>query len=779
MSTKETTPTAAETVVLQTIESNLNITLSDEQRVILLSGLQQPTLINACAGAGKTTTMIMSICYEALLNRCYPADVLGVTFSKRAQLDMGDKYVRIAQKIMPTDNHGQPTFSTFHALFLRLLRMLYPQQQIKIVNVGKYQSKLYQVIKDPVDALTIAENVSRYTDVMSKLINYGYSNDGLQINYQNRNVQTILSNLKTGNDLATLLAYFGQSSEDYYHNYVNVITKYRNIKQQAGAIDFDDMQGILYWAITNNPNARQVCRQYMNRFSRLYLDEFQDINPLQWSIMQIIMPETLQQHLVTIGDDDQSIYSFRGSDSGYILNFDQQIPNAQHFNLSTNYRTASNILDIVKPMIQSNTLRLTKSLKAHRKGGKILIGHRGLYADPALEQFIKDIKAQPDKSYAILSRDNLNLSVLSDKLAEQEVYPNLGDTYNIFQNTRIYKIIISIMMAMYNDSYSRYLDNSNYIGFGTYKKALQGLNQHYEKLSEFLESSDANQILKGRMRHIHRTLERTIATIQVAKSSDNPKLKKRMLSLLYLTATSLTEDYFTFVIKHRYVSYSNDDYKNVIMYLESLIDETPQPEEFFALETMKATSLENVITSEDRHIQAITMHSSKGLEFDETLIYESQASNVTTNEFLLAKHFPAKLTIKQLKDKLIKAKEPEIIVALLATNNITSLDLLMKRWFKDKEARDQIVNQLVKLPNKLVLMPEEQSKIDFSILNQDQNLLNLLYMEISTISKKVEEEKRIYYVAITRAKDKIIFDRGEKVPTIDTMLNLEKAKTID
>lgn len=76
-------------------------------------------------------------------------------------------------------------------------------------------------------------------------------------------------------------------------------------------------------------------------------------------------------------------------------------------------------------------------------------------------------------------------------------------------------------------------------------------------------------------------------------------------------------------------------------------------------------------------------------------------------------------------------------------------------------------------------MPEEQSKIDFSILNQDQNLLNLLYMEISTISKKVEEEKRIYYVAITRAKDKIIFDRGEKVPTIDTMLNLEKAKTID
>ena len=769
--------------VIKKIEHDLNFQLSDEQKAILTADKNRPTLINACAGAGKTTTMMISIIYQIMLNQITPQQVLGITFSKRAQLDMGDKFQKIKSQIETGQNWSLPHFSTFHALFYRLLRMMYPQQRISLVNTNQFQNKLYQKIQSPIDALSINENVARFTDIASKMINYGYSYDGIHVNTNNHNVQIILQNLNNKSDLQTLLSFFGKADDAYYRDYFNVISEYQRLKQTTGSIDFDDMQALVYRNVSTNPMMLQLAQRYLDQYTRLYLDEFQDINPLQWSILRLIVPAQLMQHLVTIGDDDQSIYSFRGSDSGYILNFNKQMPNAQRFNLSTNYRTASDILDIVKPMIESNTLRLTKSLKANNDGGKISVGYRDRYdnTDKALDQFIKDIEASPNQRYAIISRDNLNLSMLSDKLAEHDIYANLGSEYSIFQNTAIYQIIVSVMLALYNDSFKQFYDVSNKIGFSKYKKYLSNYLDKYQKLSDFLASSDSTD---SNFATQNQQINRHMQTILIAKNSENKKLADKVMKLLFTLANTLTNDYFSFVINRHYVSYSKTDYENVINYLSNLVLEADNPKDFFALEDMKRASLENVIQQGARQIQAITMHSSKGLEFDETLIYESETSGISDDELILAKKFPAKLSINELKDKLIAIEHPLPTVAMLFDNNISAITLLLNKWFPNHQKAEHLIKNFLsisKSPNAMMALDnlaKEEKKFDFKVLNDDQNLMNLLYMEINTIAKRVEEEKRIYYVGVTRAKSQIIFDRGAKLSTIDQMLDLKKAKQI-
>ena len=778
------------------IEQTMGFNMSDEQRSILVFGHGSPTLINSCAGAGKTTTLMMSILYNALVNEIDPKYVLGITFSKRAQLDMENKYQRILKHLVvryePAKSWGKPTFKTFHSLFLQLMKKLDKKRSFNVVGVGDYQRDLYKKIKHPVAVLSRSENIARFTDVASKLVNFGYSSDGLDVNQDNPQVKVILKNLQQAGEspIQALLKFMGHGDEDYWQSYHEVISYYHELKDSSGGLDFDDMQAQLKDLLATHAVKKKLAQRYLEQYQLLYLDEFQDINPLQWSLMQDMLADDDYNHLVAIGDDDQSIYAFRGSDATFILNFTKVIPRAQKFTLSTNYRTKTEILNIVKPMIESNTLRLDKSLKAYENGGKIYCAVReysqSKLHDDALAKLMLDIQADSDQKqrFAILSRTNLNLSLLTDQLADYGVYFNLGKTEQILQNTKVYQILVWSMKIISDNDFEGLKKVAKYFGFSHYRKFVKSLQ--YQSIDEYLHDSGIMKVAD--FKEIHDNL---LSIRERCKQAEfNGAIASQLTKELLMSVVDLTKRYFSYVLSKHFVSYSNEDYQAVTWHLQRLTERAGSLADFYQHESNKRAKMQEVIEQNDLRLQAITMHSSKGLEFDETLIYEPETAVVTGPMLALADPmmFPADLTLKKLKQILIEASSMTAVTWLtqFAEVGLSSVQTALKLaphvdLYQANKVLQNYLDSSGKMRRDYYAELEEllmDQGFNFDALANDLGALKMLLMELVSNAKDVEEEKRIYYVAVTRAKRQILFDQPLALPEFDQLLNLDQAQPI-
>lgn len=780
---------------IQKIEDGLGYRLSDEQIAILTSNFQNPTLVNACAGAGKTTTMITSIFYQALTGQTDTNQVLGITFSKKAQEDMGLKFAQIQQKIatsVPEVNRYQmPRFRTFHALFLHLLQKIYPYYRFNIVNWSKYTHTLHQDIQHPREALTDYENVKRIMDQAETLINMGYSYDGIAIRQNEHNVKIIVDNLIDStkprdnyHQLLCMLHYYGMLEPDDINDYIRVVKHYKQIKHDHSEIDFNDMQYMLENAL-DNPNQgahnQQIVQTQLRPIKQLYIDEFQDINPVQWElIMKLFKPEIIN-HIVVIGDDDQSIYRFRGSNPNFILNFAKKFENtkryrnAQTFNLSTNYRTKAKILNLVKPMIESNTLRLDKSLKAHQAGGEIDRQIRNGATDQAIIDFANDVKAHPTSKFAILARENADLSLLSDYLAEQGIYPKFGENNDkyIFQNTNIYQTLVTLMHAIYYDDFTEYQANANRIGFSNYQKLVS--QYHYQKISDFLEQSSWQSDLQQQTNGFSHAAWQAKQNYQrlynlkenfrlVQENHDEPTTQKYLTSAILDMVLDMTSDYYDYMLKNHYLGISKVQLNAIEDHLHSLAHQAESCGAFFLKENQKKTAMLN----SDSPIEIMTFHRSKGLEFDETLIYSGLKDNATEANYLLSQQFPARQNPNNMVATIIN--EPAKSLALLSANGLKSVVLFNQAINPTEEMQINFNNLMTTIQtSEFNYLPV--IKFNHQKFKENRKLINLMYLEINNLVKQVEEEKRLLYVAVTRAKNKVIFDQDISQGIITQQLN--------
>lgn len=785
---------------IKIIEQALGYPLSNEQIAILESDFKTPTLVNACAGAGKTTTMIISIIYQAMCGHAMPGNTLCVTFSKEAQLDMKEKYSEIIGKITKiypqASQWQQPQFRTFHSFFLQALKIIYPKWQPVITSWDKHTPELYRQIKHPKEALTNYENVEQKMNLYDQLINHNYSYNGINVNTQNKQAKIILKNIQHDpqNQLRPLLQFFGILDDEAINDYCQVINKYNQIKKQTHTIDFSDIQTFLANALMNVPGTKDVLHSYFNPIHRVFLDEFQDISQIQWNLITNVIPSEAFNHLVAIGDDDQSIYRFRGSDPTFILNFTKRMPNAIKFNLSTNYRTYNNILNTVKPIIQSNTLRLDKNLKAFNKDGIVKRGIRhDIDTDYAIDQFIYNIKHNPDKKFAILARNNSSLSVITDKLANHEIYSDYGKSKKfIFQNTKLYNIVYNLMRALYNDQFDLLVKYSNRIGYNKMKEFLQKYQSNHTSLKAFLTdnswSTDLMQIInksKGWTKQQYIEIDQklilirnNVLKINEYKNADDQITKERLPLTIFRIVQQLTNDYFQYMLQNNYLGINKDSFDYIMDYLASLVRRAPSMEAFFITEDNKKLAMENQQSNHQKfHVKALTFHRSKGLEFDQTLIYTSSVCGINIQNYRLASIFPANNTIDQTIDKIIK--QPILSLSLMMANDLESLELIKKALYKKDPDKETAIEDIIKdvVDHDFKYIPDLDFNVD--IIKENQNLKNLIFLEINGIAKNVEEEKRLMYVAVTRAKDNIIFDQDPKNDIITQLLSLPKDCDID
>ena len=732
------------------MESGLKMQFSDEQIAILKNDFTRPMLVNACAGSGKTTIFILMALIAIAQENAEPDEILGITFSHKSRVDMGERYQKFVNELHDSGLNlasGKPKFTTFHALFYQLLLQNPEYRSSHVLTSYRYFIRdLSDQIKHPSNIITKDEMLEEMFDLNDYMINQGLTTDG------------VLPNEAAGKPLTEAVKVMGEysrqnHSEDFYADYVDVIRKYQELKRQNNYIDFNDMKMLLLESM-KTPEYLQYYQKIMSRYKIAVIDEFQDIDNLQWQIIsQLLSPETMQ-HLIVIGDDDQSIYSFRGSNPKYILNYKRLLPNARKQNLSTNYRTGEKILKRVIPLIKKNHVRLDKELLSGKKDmGKFILystKKSGFSGDSKmLRRLVKQINDPEinNDDIAILVRYNSSRMLLADWLANQQIYANINNAGAILQNNIVYRILTELMKSLWQDNYQFFSNQANRIGFRSYKdhteKVVKRVTGEIEQLSQYLQAAaDYNATTNTPFKRTDERIKVFFNSIQRFKTkmeqADNDetrqKLSKSLIKDLYKAATKLTDRYFDYMEEKNFMS--KVEVNDIKKYLEEKLEKHPNIDAFFAAEEQKKAILSDRIEQgkQDNRIQFLSLHQAKGLEFKYVYLYGLTDKEVDQASKFLNTWFPPEMIF----DAFVKEWK------LIYNNNFKFLENALKSAHIDNY-RDITNNNAF---NPINLDKTLQKTKEFAMFHG-------LYKEIENFSAIVEEERRLLYVGVTRAQQEL------------------------
>ena len=396
---------------------NLN-GLNEKQKEAVLYN-DGPLLIIAGAGAGKTKTLTTKIAYLIEEMNVSPYSILAITFTNKAAKEMKDRIDgligSVAKKIQ---------VSTFHSFGLKLLRDNY-----KLLG---YESNF--VIMDSDDSLSVVKKIIKDMNLDPK-------------DYNPRAIRNKISSCK--NELMMPKDYSRFAASDYEQKVVEIYEKYNKKLKNNNSVDFDDLLILPIELFRNNPD---VLEKYQTQYEYLLIDEYQDTNEAQYILTKLI---SAKSRLITcVGDDSQSIYSFRGANYKNILNFENDYPNAKVVLLEENYRSTKNILNAANSVIKYNKQRKDKNLWSNNPEGE-KVKYIRFDNDKDECSFISSkIKELHDdnvsyEDIAILYRTNAQSRTLEEEMLKNGIpYRVVGSFY--FYNRKEIKDLICYLRLINN-----------------------------------------------------------------------------------------------------------------------------------------------------------------------------------------------------------------------------------------------------------------------------------------------------------------------------------------
>lgn len=290
-----------------------------------------PLLIQAGAGSGKTKTLTQRIAYILLEGKATPFQILAVTFTNKAAREMRERLGALLGRDA-SDRYFLPYMGTFHGICVRLLR----QDGVHVGIPTNY------VIFDEGDRLAAIKQASKELMIDEKA-------------YPARQISSLISNAK--NELITPREYSEIASNPLSRVVAQVFPRYEAILKNASALDFDDLILKTVRLLETNQEIREKWR---NQFRYIMIDEYQDTNLAQYKLIKLLVNK--DKNIAVVGDDWQSIYSWRGADFRNILRFEQDYKNATVIKLEQNYRSTKHILDAAHAVITKNSNRSDKKL---------------------------------------------------------------------------------------------------------------------------------------------------------------------------------------------------------------------------------------------------------------------------------------------------------------------------------------------------------------------------------------------------------------------------------
>ena len=306
-----------------------------------------PVLILAGAGSGKTRVITYRIAHLIEHKGVMPESILAMTFTNKAAAEMGER----VEKLVGGLSIARPVISTFHSFCVRVLRRDIEALQIPSATPGQPpigQTKKF-VIYDESDMQSVVKGVMKRLGVDDKQLT----------------PRIVLSRISWAkNHMLDPQELYLQSADPKNEKIAHLFEEYRKELRKANALDFDDLLLEATRLLKTAPHVREY---YNRRFQYLLIDEYQDTNRPQYELMRMLAGE--RHNVCAVGDEDQSIYSWRGADIRNILEFEQDFPEAKIIRLEQNYRSTQNILQAASSVVANNLRRKGKNLWTSRQGG--------------------------------------------------------------------------------------------------------------------------------------------------------------------------------------------------------------------------------------------------------------------------------------------------------------------------------------------------------------------------------------------------------------------------
>jgi DNA helicase-2/ATP-dependent DNA helicase PcrA len=409
------------------VDSEFLSQLNEQQREAV-TNTEGPLLILAGAGSGKTRVIAHRIAYLIAEKKVAPWNILAVTFTNKAAEEMR---LRVQRLLKDHNLPSWPLVSTFHSLCVRILR-----QDIEKLN-DKYTRTF--TIYDQDDSIRLLKACIR---------DLGFNEKELGP----RATQSAISSAKNRAESPETFAAKAEYVDERRAAMARVYDTYEQRLHANNALDFDDLLIKTVRLLRDVPEVRE---KYNNKFRYILVDEYQDTNTLQFSLIKLITEK--QQNICVVGDEDQSIYKWRGADISNILNFESQFPNTKTIRLEQNYRSTQNILDVAGAVVKNNVQRKGKSLWTSNPRGEKIRYYQALDAEAesrwVANKIVEHRREEFDLRSAVLYRTNSQSRVFEEAMRRAGLSYNIIGGFSFYERMEVRDIIAYLKLALNpNDS---------------------------------------------------------------------------------------------------------------------------------------------------------------------------------------------------------------------------------------------------------------------------------------------------------------------------------------
>ncbi len=388
-------------------------------------------LVLAGPGSGKTFVVTQRIKYLIEQHHVKPEDILVITFTKAAAEEMQERFAKLsAGKCNPV------CFGTFHSVFFQILRHTYRFTAQNIIRENDKYRLLSQIIRELPDEILGQAQLDYSTETLQNLLS---------------EISTVKNNGVTPQEV--------RSATVPQAVFERIFQMYKQEMNRNKLIDFDDMVLLCRNLLAERPDTLKLWQQ---RFQYILVDEFQDICPLQYEVVRMLAKP--QDNLFIVGDDDQSIYGFRGSKPEIMLNFTKEYPKAEQVLLDVNYRSRQGIVDTAARLIAHNKMRFDKAVRAQNRqndGVKIYSFQSKSKQAESIALLIKQYIALPDTKYsdiAILYRTNNHTIYTADRLMREGIPFTMKEKpKNIYESPVAKDLIAYMRYALYEANQEDFL----------------------------------------------------------------------------------------------------------------------------------------------------------------------------------------------------------------------------------------------------------------------------------------------------------------------------------
>jgi len=547
-----------------------------EKQIEAITHNTGPMLVLAGPGSGKTTVITERIRYLIEGYGVNPGNILVITFTKAAADEMKERYE--AKGAMGT---GTVNFGTFHAVFFKILRYAYHYDGSNILK----EEERYKILRE----ISCAKMQQEITD-------------------EKEFVEAVSGEIsRVKNERLALESYYSTSCPDEVFR--DIYMEYDRWLRKENKVDFDDMQLLCYELLTKRPD---ILKQWQQKYTYVLVDEFQDINKVQYDTVKLLAAP--ENNLFIVGDDDQSIYRFRGAKPELMLRFTEDYPEAKRGELLCNFRSTAPIVRGALRVVGNNSRRFVKELYANEEKGDAIefrtyVDRRRECAEITEEIAVLHKTGLPWKEIAVLYRTNIQTRAIMGKFMEYNIPFKTRDSIpNLYEHWICRDLITYIKMAKGSRTRGEFLQIMNRPKRYIAREALDTSVLDFERLKEYYEEKE----------YVIDRIEKLEYDLQMIKGL-NP-----YAAINYIRRAVGYDGFVTEYASYRKLQ--SEELFDVLAELQEDAAEYPTFDAWFAHMEEYAEQLKRQKAKEKNNMSdAVTLstyHSSKGLEYHTVFLPE-------------------------------------------------------------------------------------------------------------------------------------------------------------